>query len=125
VWVSSPEPAVGVFTTAGTCQVAPSASLVIGFAAPDRTRLPKGSAAIGFGGGAWAGQGAARWPETRPGGGDEDQGVTLSSAGTTLGATGDEQSLSAPDSPGQRAVTSPRPRTDLNASGCRYRNLRI
>ena len=41
-----------------------------------------------------------------------------------LGA-GDEQSSTAPDPHGQRALTSPRPRTDLNGSGWRYRNLRI
>jgi len=34
VWVSSPEPAVGVFTTAGTCQGRLRRHCVIGFAAP-------------------------------------------------------------------------------------------
>src|SRR6516165_3809729 len=62
-WVSSPEPAVGVFTTAGTCQGRLRRHFVIGCAAPDRTRLPSGSAAIGFGGGAWEGQqGAVKAP---------------------------------------------------------------
>ena len=62
--VSSPEPAVGVFTTAGTCQGRLRRHFVIGCAAPDRTRLlPSGSAAIGFGGGAWEGQqGAVKAP---------------------------------------------------------------
>jgi hypothetical protein len=36
-----------------------------------------------------------------------------------------EQPSDVPDSHGQRAVTSPRSRTDLNGAGCRYRNLRI
>ena len=34
VWVSSPEPAVGVFTTAGTCQGRLRRHFVIGCAAP-------------------------------------------------------------------------------------------
>jgi hypothetical protein len=40
----------------------------------------------------------------RPGDGDEDQGVTLSSAGSH----GDEQPSGAPDPPGQPEETSPR-----------------
>ena len=59
VWVSSPEPAVGVFTTAGTCQGRLRRYCVIGSPTLDRTRLPSGPAAIGFGGGAGTGQGAA------------------------------------------------------------------
>jgi hypothetical protein len=40
--------------------------------------------------------------------------------------TGDEQSsTAAPDQHGQRALTSPRPRTDLNESGCPHWNLQI
>jgi hypothetical protein len=34
VWVSSPEPAVGVFTAAGTCQGRLRRHFVIGYAAP-------------------------------------------------------------------------------------------
>ena len=34
VWVASPEPAVGVFTTAGTCQGRLRRHCVIGYAAP-------------------------------------------------------------------------------------------
>ena len=34
VWVASPEPAVGVFTTAGTCQGRLRRHFVIGYAAP-------------------------------------------------------------------------------------------
>ena len=34
VWVASPEPAVGVFTTAGTCQGRLRRHFVIGCAAP-------------------------------------------------------------------------------------------
>ncbi len=33
-WVASPEPAVGVFTAAGTCPGRPRRHCVIGFAAP-------------------------------------------------------------------------------------------
>ena len=46
-----PEPAIGVFTTAGTCQERLRRHYVIGYAAPDRTRLPSSSAVVGFGGG--------------------------------------------------------------------------
>ena len=38
-WVSSPEPAVGVFTPAGTCQGRLRRHCVISCADPDRTRL--------------------------------------------------------------------------------------
>ena len=61
-WVASPEPAVGGFTTAGTCHGRLRRHCVIGCAAPDRTRLPSGPAAIGFGEVAWAGQGTATAP---------------------------------------------------------------
>ncbi len=53
VRVASPEPAVGVFT-----------------------------AAIGFGGAAWDRTGRGQVAGNRPGDGDEDQGVTLPSAGS-------------------------------------------
>jgi hypothetical protein len=52
-------------------------------------------------------------------------GVTLPLAGSHAGSYGDEQSSGAPDSYGQRASMSPRLRTDLNGSGCQYRNLRV
>src|SRR5262249_25379158 len=45
--------------------------------------------------------------------------------GSHAGSHGDEQPSGVPDSHGQRVVTSPRSRTDLNEAGCRYRNLRI
>ncbi len=62
VWVASPGPAVGVFTTAGTYRERLRRHCVIGCAAPDRNRLPSGSVAVGFGGEAWAGQGAVTAP---------------------------------------------------------------
>jgi hypothetical protein len=51
----------------------------------------------------------------------EDQ----SAPGSHAGSYRDEQPSDIPDSHGQRAVTGPRQRTDLNGAGCRYRNLRI
>jgi hypothetical protein len=69
-----PEPAVGVFTTAGTRQRRLRRHFVIGYAARDRTRLPSGPAAIGFGGGSGTGQGAASCRK-QAGDGDEDQGA--------------------------------------------------
>jgi len=56
IGVASPEPAVGVFTPAGTCPGRLRRHCVIGCADLDRTRLPQGPAAVGFGGGARAGQ---------------------------------------------------------------------
>ena len=65
VWVASPEPAVGVFTTAGTCQGRLWRSL------RDRLRRPLTEPVCrqvrqlsGSGEGPGTGQGAARLPET-------------------------------------------------------------
>jgi hypothetical protein len=65
-WVASPEPAVGVFTPAGTCPG--RLRRHCGSAAPtlDRTRLPSGPAAVGFGGGAWAELWRGRCPDASP-----------------------------------------------------------
>jgi hypothetical protein len=87
-------------------------------------RLPSGSAAIGFGGGAWARPGRGQVARNRPGDG-EDQGVTLSAAGSHARSHGDEQPSGALDRPEQPEETSPRSRTVLNGTGRRYRNLRI
>jgi hypothetical protein len=77
VGVSSPEPAVGVFTTAGTCQERL-------MSLRDRLRHPLTEPVCrmvrqlsGSGEGPGTGRGAAGVP----GDGDGDQGVTLSSAG--------------------------------------------
>ena len=72
----------------------------------DRTRLPYGSAAIGFGGGAWDRTGRGRVAGNRPRDGGEDQGGMLSSAGSHAGSHGDEQSSTAPDPYEQRALTA-------------------
>ena len=66
VRVSSPEPAIGVFTTAGTCQERLRRHYVIGYAAPDRTRLPSSSAVVGFGGGGRDTTGRGRVAGNRP-----------------------------------------------------------
>jgi hypothetical protein len=66
LWLASPEPAVGVFTPAGTCTGRLRRHCVIGCADLDRTRLPSGSAAVGFGGGVWAGPRAVSWPPESP-----------------------------------------------------------
>jgi hypothetical protein len=60
--VASLAPAVGVFTPAGTCPGRLRRHCVIGAPTLDRTRLPQGPAAVGFEGGAWAGQQRGRCP---------------------------------------------------------------
>jgi hypothetical protein len=70
----------------------------------DITRLPSGSAAAGFGGGAWDKTARGRIAGNRSGDGDDDQGGTLSSAGSHR----DEQPSGAPDPPGQTKERSPR-----------------
>ena len=89
----------------------------------DRTRPSLGSAAIGFGGGVWAGQGAVPSPVEGP------MSVTRTrasrcrapcAAGSHAGSHADERPSSSSDLQEQRARTRPRSRTDLNGSGSPY-----
>ena len=89
----------------------------------DRTRPSPGSAAIGFGGGVWAGQGAVPSPVEGP------MSVTRTrasrcrascAAGSHAGSHADERPSSSSDLHEQRARTRPRSRTDLNGSGSPY-----
>ena len=93
----------------------------------DRTRPSPGSAAVGFGGGVWAGQGAVPSP-------GKPEMVTSTRAPrcqpscvsrSHAGSHSDERPSSSPDSPEQRAAARPRSRTDLNGSGRPHAYLRI
>jgi len=95
---------------------------------PDRTRPLPGSAAVGFGGGVWAGQGVATAPVEGP------RVVTSTraprcqascAARSHAGSHADERPFSSSDSRGQRPTAHPRSRTDLNGSGCPRRYLRV
>jgi hypothetical protein len=137
LWVSSLEPAVGGSMTPGTrqaaCDRSATASVKLHGSCTredglDTTRPSPGSAAIGLGGGVWAGHGAVPSPVEGP------MLVTSTrtsrcpvsyAAGSHAGSHADERPSSSPDSREQRAAARPRSRTHLNGSGCPYGYLRI